>query len=104
MRDEIIVIRTHQGEDIIATLVGEREEFYDVFNPYFVRYSSGVGISLMPYCFLTDQKHFAIAKTKVEFVATAAKPIAKKFLSVIEYDEDPMNSLFDDLDDEEYKH
>ena len=97
MKDKVIVIRTHQGDDILGTLIDEDNATYGVYNPYYVRYSSTVGISLVPYCYLTDEKYYKFDKTKVEFMVEASERIADKFLYVSEMEEDMIESPFVNL-------
>ena len=115
MEDEVcvVVIRMNTGEDILAILLGESEGILNVEHPHYVKFDNRVGIMLIPYCQLTDEKYFEIPAEKTQFLVTASRNVAYRYLDCIDeleakYTEDiitndaPLESLEAALKDNNY--
>lgn len=85
MTDVVIIVRTHNNDDIIAIAVGEIDGYLRIEYPFFVKYDHVSGnISMVPYCALSDEIVYKIGRDKIDFVVTANKEISIKFLNMVD--------------------
>lgn len=84
MNDVVVVIRLHNGDDLIAIITGELDDKIRVEHPYYIKYNPTQGaVGMVPYCALSDEIFFQIDRSKVDFVAVANNDISDKFLKMI---------------------
>ena len=115
MEDElcVVVIRMNTGEDVLAILLGEYDNMIKVEHPHYVKFDGRVGIMLIPYCQLSDEKYYEIPKDRAQFLVTASRNVAYRYLDCIDeleakYTEDliandaPLESLEAALKDNNY--
>jgi hypothetical protein len=73
----------NSGDDLLAILVGDNPEFIRVEHPFYVKFNPLNGsLGALPYCNLTDETYFELAKTRIDFVALASEPISRMFLDM----------------------
>lgn len=83
--DVVVVIRMHNGDDVIAIITGELDDKVRVEHPYYIKYNPSQGaVGMIPYCALSDEIFFQIDRSKIDFVAVANNDITEKFLRMIE--------------------
>jgi hypothetical protein len=80
----VVVIRLKAGEDLLAILNGELDNRVLIEHPYYVTYDPSCGnVTMIPYCPLTDEFYFEINRSEINFLVTASRDIATKFLSMV---------------------
>lgn len=84
MSDVVVVIRLHNGDDVIAIITGELDDKVRVEHPYYIKYNPVQGaVGMVPYCALSDEVFFQIDRSKIDFVAVANNDISDKFLKMV---------------------
>lgn len=85
MNDVVVVIRLHNGDDLIAIITGEMDDKVRVEHPYYIKYNPAQGaVGMIPYCALSDEVFFQIDRSKIDFVAVANNDISDKFLKMVD--------------------
>lgn len=85
MNDVVVVIRLHNGDDLIAIITGEMDDKVRVEHPYYIKYNPAQGaVGMVPYCALSDEVFFQIDRSKIDFVAVANNDISDKFLKMVD--------------------
>lgn len=85
MTDVVVVIRMHNGDDVIAIITGELDDKVRVEHPYYIKYNPVQGaVGMVPYCALSDEVFFQIDRSKIDFVAVANDDISSKFLRMVD--------------------
>lgn len=83
--DVVVIIRLHNGDDIIAIITGEMDDKLRVEHPYYIKMNTMQGsVGMVPYCALSDEIFFQIDRKKIDFVAVANNDITDKFLRMID--------------------
>jgi hypothetical protein len=84
MDDCVVVIRLKSGEELLAILTGEIDNRVKIEHPYYVTISPASGsVTMVPYCMLTDEIHFELNRSDINFLVTANGEIALKFMNMI---------------------
>ena len=81
---EVVVIRLHDGHDLLAFLLEDTDTYFIVEHPYYVRMDEKYGVMTLPYCSLTDDIVFHIPKARVQFCLPASRSISYRFLYLID--------------------
>lgn len=85
MNEVVVVIRLHNGDDLIAIITGEMDDKVRVEHPYYIKYNPAQGaVGMVPYCALSDEVFFQIDRSKIDFVAVANNDISDKFLKMVD--------------------
>lgn len=84
MAEVVVCIRMFNGDDVLAFIVGERDNKILVEHPHFVKYDTTLTkLGLVPYCLLTNETYFEIDRSKVDFVVTASEDVSRTFTSTL---------------------
>lgn len=85
MIDYVVVIRTKQGDDLLALLCGEVNDVVKIEHPYYVKFNPATSnLAVIPYCPLTDEKFFELKRNDIEFLVTANRDISAKFIRMVD--------------------
>ena len=103
MTNCVVVVKTKQGDEILAILNGEINGVIKVEHPFYIRYNPMTNnIGMTPYCALTDEKYFEFRRENLEFLVTASREIAQKFLRLVETQEALVSHQSHPADDDEF--
>lgn len=84
MNDCVVVIRLKSGEELLAILTGEIDNRVRIEHPYYATVNPASGsVTMIPYCPLTDEIHFELNRSDINFLVTATEEIALKFSNMI---------------------
>lgn len=84
MNDCVVVIRLRTGEELLSILNGELDNKVRIEHPYYVTVNPASGnVRMVPYCPLTDEIHFELQRSDINFLVVANEDIASKFLNMI---------------------
>ena len=81
---DIFIIRLTDNNELIGYVEGIHDEKIKTIHLHYIKYfSDSHSLGLMPYCPLSDEIHFDISVSRVEFMVLPTKLVKKKYIDMI---------------------
>jgi hypothetical protein len=84
---DVFLIRLKDNNELIGYVEGIHEDKVKTLHLHYIKYfSDSHSLGIMPYCPLSDEVHFDIDISRVEFMVLPSKIVKKKYIDMLKED------------------
>lgn len=81
----VVIVRLLSGDQILGIMLGDADGRVKLEHPHYVKYNpANMTMAMVPFCPLSDEHIFEVAKNEVQFVVTANREVTQRFFEAVD--------------------
>jgi len=81
---DVFIIRLKDNVELITYIEGIHDNKVKAISPHYIKYfADSHSLGIMPYCPLSDEVHFDIDISRVEFMVLPKKEIKRRYIRML---------------------